>query len=95
MARQRRSYTAAFEAQVALAAPKGDRTANELAAQHQIRPTPVSDCKQALLQGASPSAEGGEPAKADDEPDATELFGQVDVLVERPWRSVTYGDAYL
>ena len=34
MARQKRSYTAAFKAQVALAAIKGDSTANELAARH-------------------------------------------------------------
>jgi transposase-like protein len=87
MARQRKSYTAAFKAQVALAALKGDRTANELAAQHQIHPTLVSNWKQALLQGAaSLFAEGGKPARANDEPDAAELFEQIGRLkMELEW----------
>jgi putative transposase len=78
MARQRKSYTASFKAQVALAALKGDRTANELAALHQIHPTLVSNWKQSLLQGApSLFAEGGKPAKAADQPEAAELFEQI------------------
>jgi transposase-like protein len=87
MARQRKSYSAAFKAQVALAALKGDSTANELAARHGIHPTLVSNWKQALLQGAaSLFAEGGKPAKAQDQPDPAELFEQIGRLkMELEW----------
>jgi transposase-like protein len=87
MARQRKSYSASFKAQVALAALKGDRTANELAAQHQIHPTLVSNWKQALLQGASALfAEGGKAARAPEQPDPAELFEQIGRLkMELEW----------
>jgi len=88
MARQKRSYTAAFKAQVALAALKGDSTANELAAKHGIHPTLVSNWKKALLDGAPGLfAEGaGKPAKALDQPDPAELFEQIGRLkMELEW----------
>jgi transposase len=88
MARKRKSYTAEFKAKVALAALKGDSTANELAARHQIHPTLVSNWKQALLEGAaSLFAEGAaRPAKGTDEPDAAELFEQIGRLqMELAW----------
>jgi len=87
MARQKRSYTAAFKAQVALAAIKGDSTANELAARHGIHPTLVSNWKKALLDGAPGLfAEGGKPAKALDQPDPAELFEQIGRLkMELEW----------
>ena len=52
MGRQRKTYTAAFKAQVALAAIRGDCTANELAAKHGLHPTLISNWKTALLGGA-------------------------------------------
>jgi transposase-like protein len=87
MARQKRSYTAAFKAQVALAAIKGDSTANELAARHGIHPTLVSNWKKALLDGAAGLfAEAGKPAKADGQPEAAELFEQIGRLkMELEW----------
>jgi transposase-like protein len=87
MARQRKTYSAAFKARVALAALKGDSTANELAAQHQIHPTLVSNWKQALLQGAEGLfAEGGRPARPADQPDPAELFEQIGRLkMELEW----------
>ena len=87
MARQRKSYSAAFKARIALAALRGDSTANELAAQHQIHPTLVSNWKQALLQGAEALfAEGTRPAKANDQPDPAELFEQIGRLkMELEW----------
>lgn len=87
MARKRKSYTAEFKAKVALAALKGESTANELAAKHQVHPTLVSNWKQALLQGApSLFAEGAKPAKSTDEPDAGELFEQIGRLqMELAW----------
>jgi transposase-like protein len=87
MARQRKSYAASFKAQVALAALKGERTANELAALHQIHPTLVSNWKQALLNGApSLFAEGGKTARPADGPDPAELFEQIGRLkMELQW----------
>ena len=87
MARKKRSYSAAFKAQVALAALKGDSTANELAARHQIHPTLVSNWKKALLDGAAGLfAEPGKPAKALDQPDPAELFEQIGRLkMELEW----------
>lgn len=88
MARQKRSYTAAFKAQVALAALKGDRTANELAAQHGIHPTLVSNWKKALLDGAPGlfAEGGGKPARTLDQPDPAELFEHIGRLkMELEW----------
>ena len=87
MARQRKSYSAAFKARVALAALEGDSTANELASQHQIHPTLISNWKKALLEGAeSLFAEGGKPARAAEQPDPAELFEQTGRLkMELEW----------
>jgi putative transposase len=95
MARRRKSYTAAFKAQIALAALKGEQTANELAAKHGIHPTLVSNWKQALLQGApSLFAEGGKPARGPDQPDPAELFEQIGRLkMELEWLKKKLPDA--
>jgi transposase-like protein len=87
MARQRKTYSAAFKARIALAALKGDSTANELAAQHQIHPTLISNWKKALLDGAeSLFTEGTRAAKPDDRPDPAELFEQIGRLkMELEW----------
>jgi putative transposase len=52
MARKRKQHTAAFKAQVALAALKGDRTVNELAGQFGVHPTLIHTWKKHLLAGA-------------------------------------------
>jgi putative transposase len=87
MARPRKSYSPAFKARIALAALKGDNTANELAAQHQIHPTLISNWKKALLDGAEALfAEGTRPARASDQPDPRELFEQIGRLkMELEW----------
>jgi len=87
MARQRKTYSAAFKARIALEALKGDSTANELAARHQIHPTLISNWKKALLDGAeSLFAEGARTARAPDQPDPAELFEQIGRLkMELEW----------
>ena len=78
MGRQRKNYTAAFKAQVALAAIRGDCTANELAAKYGLHPTLISNWKKTLLEGAETFfAEGGKPARPTDRPDPAELFEQI------------------
>jgi putative transposase len=62
MARKRKTHSAAFKAQVALAALKGDKTVNELAAQFEVHPTLLHGWKKQLLQGAEGAF--GDPAKA-------------------------------
>ena len=52
MAGKRKTHTAAFKAQVALAALKSDRTVNELAAQFGVHPTLIHAWKKQLLTGA-------------------------------------------
>ena len=52
MAGKRKSHSAAFKAQVALAALKGDKTVNEVAAQFGVHPTLIHDWKKKLLAGA-------------------------------------------
>ena len=58
MAGKRKVHTAAFKAQVALAAVKGDKTVNELAAQFGVHPTLIHGWKKQLLAGAEAPEEG-------------------------------------
>src|SRR4051812_27543623 len=87
MAGKRKVHTAAFKAQVALAAQKGDKTANELAGHYGVHPTLIHAWKKQLLAGA----EGlfGGPARADSadaEARQAELFEQIGRLkMELEW----------
>lgn len=87
MAGKRKSYSASFKAQLALQALRGELTANELAAQHGVHPTLISNWKKALLDGASSLfVEGGRPAKGPEQPEAAELFEQIGRLkMELEW----------
>jgi transposase-like protein len=49
MRRTRRNHGAAFKAQVALAAVKGDKTLAELAEQFSVHPTQITEWKQLVL----------------------------------------------
>lgn len=53
MAAKRKTHTAAFKAQLALAALKGDKTVNQLASQHGVHPTQIHAWKKQLLAGAA------------------------------------------
>src|SRR6188768_1128522 len=87
MAGKRKVHTAAFKAQVALAALKGGRTVNELAGHYGVHPTLIHGWKKQLLTGA----EGlfGRPAQAasaDAEARQAELFEQIGRLkMELEW----------
>jgi transposase-like protein len=50
MAGKRKSHTAAFKAQVALAVAKGDRTVNELAAPYGVPPTLIHAWKKKICR---------------------------------------------
>ena len=78
MAGKRKHHTAAFKAQVALAALKGDRTVNELASQYQVHPTLIHGWKKQLLAGAEQVFSNGATAAAyDAEAKKAELFEQI------------------
>src|SRR5450631_1342881 len=84
---KRKQHTAAFKAQVALAALKGDRTVNELAGQYGVHPTLIHGWKKQLLAGAETLfANGHQPATVDTEAEKTELFEQIGRLkMELEW----------
>jgi putative transposase len=88
MAGKRKQYTAAFKAQVALAALKGDKTVNELASLYGVHPTLIHDWKRQLLAGAEQVfANGGHTdTAADAEAQKAELFEQIGRLkMELEW----------
>ena len=87
MAGKRKQHTAAFKAQVALAALKADRTVNELASQYGVHPTLIHAWKKQLLAGAEEVFSNGSPAAtADAEAEKAELFEQIGRLkMELEW----------
>lgn len=88
MATKRKQYTAAFKAQVALAAIKGDKTINELASQFSVHPTLIQDWKKHLLTGAETVFTNGVKADttAQAEAQKAELFEQIGRLkMELEW----------
>jgi transposase len=84
---KRKNHTATFKAQVALAAVKNDRTANEVASQFGVHPTLVHAWKKQLHQGAE--LVFGADAKAnssDAEARTAELYEQIGRLkMELEW----------
>jgi putative transposase len=84
---KRQRHTAAFKAQVALAALKGDRTINELAAHFGVHPTNIHAWRKQLLAGAEDIfANGSRVAAADSEVVHAELYEQIGRLqMELAW----------
>jgi transposase-like protein len=88
MAGKRKQHTAAFKAQVALAALKSDKTGNELASQYGVHPTLIHTWKKQLLAGADQVFSNGSKAvaAADAEAQKAELFEQIGRLqMELAW----------
>ena len=84
---KRKQHTAAFKAQVALAAVKGDQTVNELASRYGVHPTLIHAWKKQLLAGADQVFRNGSKAvTADAEAEKAELFEQIGRLkMELEW----------
>ena len=78
MKRTRRNHGAAFKAQVALAAMKGDKTLAELAEHVGIHPTQITKWKQQLLARAVDVF--GEAKPTADTPDLKTLHAKIGQL---------------
>ena len=78
MKRPRRNHGAAFKAQVAFAACKGDKTLAELATQFGGHPTQITEGKQHLLERASEVFGGTKPTS--DAPDLKVLHAKIGQL---------------
>jgi transposase len=96
MAGKRKTHSAAFQAQVALAALKGDRTVNELAGHFGVHPTLIHAWKKQLLAGAEELfAHGAKVAAADTEAVQAQLFEHIGRLkMELEWvkkKAATFG----
>ena len=87
MAGKRKSYPAAFKAQVAVAAVKEDRTVNQLASKFDLHPTLIHSWKKQLLAGAeSIFSDGAKAAAVDAEAVQAELYEQIGRLkMELEW----------
>jgi transposase-like protein len=84
---KRKQHAAAFKAQVALAAVKGDRTVSELASHYGVHPTLMHAWKKQLLAGADQVfSNGSTAASADAEAGKAELFEHIGRLkMELEW----------
>ena len=87
MARKRKSHTAGFKAQVALAAVKGDKTISELASLHGVHPTMIHGWKKQLLDNAEELFQSGaKTSSAEHEALQAQLYEQIGRLkTELDW----------
>lgn len=87
MAKKRKSHTAAFKAQVALAAIRGDKTVNELASLHGVHPTLIHSWKKQLVGNAEELFLNGNKSSSEDhETLQAQLYEQIGRLkTELDW----------
>ena len=87
MARKRKSHTATFKAQVALAAVKGDKTVSEQASLHGVHPTMIHAWKKQLLDNAEEIFQNGDKtSSAEHEAVQAQLYEQIGRLkTELDW----------
>jgi len=78
MRRTRRNHGAAFKAQVALAAVKGDKTLAELAEQFSVHPTQITEWKQLVLARVADVFGGTKPPS--EAPDLKPLHAKIGQL---------------
>ena len=87
MSTKRKRYSSAFKAKVAVAAIRGVKTTAELASEHQVHPTLISQWKRQALENLSSLFEGGGTrAEPDVEAVTALLYEQIGrLMVELDW----------
>ncbi len=87
---KRRRFTAEFKARVALAALRGDKTVQEIAAKHKVHPNQVSTWKRLAIDGLSEVFSNGvDRASRDHESDVHDLHAKIGQLtVERDFLAI-------
>jgi transposase len=65
MTKQRKTFSSAEKAKVALAAIKGQKTINEIAQYYNVHPTQVNQWKKELLENATQVFDGKRGPKTD------------------------------
>ena len=87
MRRKRKSHSAAFKAQVALAAFRGDKTLSELASLHGVHPTMINTWKKQLVSNAEELFQNGtKTSSAEHEALRAQLYEQIGRLkTELDW----------
>jgi transposase len=87
MAKQRKTHTATFKAQVALAAVKGDKTVSELASSQNVHPTLIHAWKKQLVSNAAELFQTGvKTSSAEQEALQAQLYEQIGRLkTELDW----------
>ena len=87
MSKNRRQHSAAFKFRLALAAIKGERTVNELASEHGVHPTQISQWKRQLLdEGVEVFNRNGSHAQRDQVTVQAQLYEQIGRLkMELEW----------
>jgi putative transposase len=87
MKRQRKQYSGALKAKIAIEAIKGQRTVQEIGSHYEIHPNQITQWKKQLLEQAPDifSAGRAQVAQADEQAKA-ELYQQIGQLtVELDW----------
>ncbi len=81
----RRRFTAEFKARVALAALRGDKTIQEIAARHKVHPNQVSTWKRQAVDGlGAVFSNGPDKARMDHDDEVHDLHAKIGQLtVER------------
>lgn len=87
MSKKRRQHRAVFKFRLALEAIKGERTVNELASEHGVHPTQISQWKRQLLdEGAEVFSGNGSHAQREQATMQAELYEQIGRLkMELEW----------
>ncbi|HWQ33388.1 MAG TPA: transposase, partial [Blastocatellia bacterium] len=93
MARQRKTYSAALKARIALEAIKGQMTVNQIATHYGVHPNQVTTWKQqAMRQLPELFSRSGPQTVRDDEELKAQLYQQIGQLkVELDWRKKKVG----
>ena len=87
MSKKRTGYSAQFKFQLALEAAKGLKTINELASEHGVHPTQVSEWKRQLLEaGNTLFSHPGARLQREQQEQEEELYEQIGRLkMELEW----------